>query len=97
MSRFDGWQYGRTTGVAKSYPCKMKPINTKNVCAGLGIYLIFHSPATFADHPTVAFGTEGIGAINTISAKPLPLDSWVIGLRTEVINNDAFSTEQRDA
>lgn len=48
----------------------------------------------FADHPTVAFGAEDAGPISTISAIPMPAGAWGFGLRSEIINNDAFSTEQ---
>ncbi|MDT8281935.1 MAG: transporter, partial [Gammaproteobacteria bacterium] len=48
----------------------------------------------YADHPTIAFGTESSGPISTISAMTAPVDSLGIGVRTEIINNDAFSTEQ---
>jgi len=60
---------------------------------GLGIC---HTSA-FADHPTIAFGNEGAGAINTISAQKQPAGSWGFGLRSEVINNDEFSTEQLES
>ena len=69
-------------------------INTKIIYAAMGAYLILHTHSTLADHPTVAFGSEGIGAINTISANPLPVDAWAIGVRSEFINNDSFTNEQ---
>jgi len=66
----------------------------KHLYPKLGLALVFCTPVVFADHPTIAFGIEGTGAINTISANPLPAGSWGFGIRTEVINNDEFSTEQ---
>lgn len=72
-------------------------IQIKELCAGLSTLLTFYSTIALADHPTVAFGNEGVGAINTISAKPLPVGSWGFGLRTEIINNDEFSTEQLES
>ncbi|RKZ63023.1 MAG: hypothetical protein DRQ44_10445 [Gammaproteobacteria bacterium] len=47
-----------------------------------------------ADHPTVAFGAEGAGPVSTIPAIPMPAGSWGFGVRAEIINNDAFSTQQ---
>lgn len=60
----------------------------------LGICLSVCSAAVLADHPTIAFGHEGSGAINTISANPLPAGSWGFGLRSEIINNDEFTGTQ---
>lgn len=72
-------------------------LQIKGLCAGLGICFIFYSAAALADHPTIAFGSEGAGAINTISAKPLPVGTWGFGLRSEYISNDEFSTEQLES
>ncbi|MCR4304267.1 MAG: transporter [Gallionella sp.] len=47
-----------------------------------------------ADHPTVAFGSEAAGAINTIPAEPMPQGKWGFGIRTEIIDNKSFSGEQ---
>ncbi len=47
-----------------------------------------------ADHPTVAFGSESAGVINTISAEPIPQGKWGVGVRTEIIDNKSFSGEQ---
>ena len=47
-----------------------------------------------ADHPTAVFGSEHGGPLNTISATSLPSGSWAMGLRTEVINVDAFSNAE---
>jgi len=66
----------------------------KHLCAGLIIGLGIYHTAAVADHPTIAFGNEAAGAINTISANSQPVGSWGFGLRTEVFNNDEFSTEQ---
>jgi len=59
-----------------------------------GVIFTALSSSTLADHPTVAFGIGGSGAIQTISADPAPVGVWGFGLQTEVIDNDAFSTEQ---
>lgn len=48
----------------------------------------------WADHPTAAFGTEASGPIGTIAATPLPARTFAAGLRTEVIENDAFSDRE---
>jgi hypothetical protein len=69
-------------------------IKTRIIYAAMGAYLILQTHSTLADHPTIAFGNEGIGAINTISASPLPADSWAFGVRSEIINNKAFTNEQ---
>ena len=47
-----------------------------------------------ADHPTVAFGSEAAGAINTIPAEPMPQGKWGLGIRTEIIDNKSFSNKQ---
>lgn len=47
-----------------------------------------------ADHPTAVFGSEHGGPLNTISATSLPRGAWAVGLRTEVINADAFSNAE---
>ena len=60
----------------------------------LSAALSAHCTLVFADHPTVAFGSEDAGPISTISAIPTPAGAWGFGLRTEILNNDAFSTEQ---
>ena len=52
------------------------------------------SSTTFADHPTVAFGINVAGPINTISASTLPAGTFTLGLQTEVIDNDEFNTDQ---
>lgn len=56
--------------------------------------LIVISQFAFADHPTVAFGLESAGPINTISATTAPVGLVAFGLRTEVLNNDRFSTTE---
>lgn len=66
----------------------------KKLCIGLSLCLSAYHVTALADHPTIAFGNEGAGAINTISANSLPVGTWGIGLRSEIINNDEFSTEQ---
>lgn len=60
----------------------------------LVLALSIFSTFVSADHPTVAFGAEDVGPISTISATPIPAGTWGLGLRSEIINNDAFSTEQ---
>lgn len=47
-----------------------------------------------ADHPTVAFGNEASGPINTIAATTMPAGMWSAGIRTEVIENDEFSDQK---
>jgi len=69
-------------------------MKTLYVCFALVIFLMSYSSVALADHPTIAFGNEVIGAINTISAKTLPVGTWGFGLRTEYITNDEFSNEQ---
>ncbi|MCX4187049.1 hypothetical protein [Methylophaga sp. OBS4] len=58
------------------------------------IPLIFVSVQVWADHPAVAFGNEGAGPISTISATTMPHGSWSVGIRTEIIENDAFSHQK---
>lgn len=53
--------------------------------------MILISTPVMADHPTSAFGTEASGPINTISAGQLARSQQAIGLRTEIINSNAFS------
>lgn len=59
-----------------------------------GICLCTCNTIAVADHPTIAFGSEVAGAINSISATPLPVGTLGVGLRSEIIKNDAFSTVQ---
>lgn len=47
-----------------------------------------------ADHPTLVFGSEAAGAINAISAEPVPRGKWGFGVRTEVVDNKSFSDER---
>lgn len=58
------------------------------------IPMIFFTTQVMADHPTVAFGSEGSGPIATIAATPMPSGTWGVGIRTELIENDAFSDQQ---
>ena len=60
----------------------------------IAIGLACGATAALADHPSIAFGSEGVGALNTISATPLAAGSWGAGLRVEAIDNDEFTTEQ---
>ena len=60
----------------------------------LGITLCAFCHIASADHPTIAFGSEAAGPVSTIPAIPMPAETWGFGLRAEIINNDAFSTEQ---
>lgn len=62
-----------------------------------GLGLLSLSASALADHPSFVFGSEGTGTINTISATPLPAGSWGFGIRSEILRNDAFSTEQLEA
>lgn len=66
--------------------------NHINCC--IGMTMLFLCTNAIADHPTVAFGLNSVGSINTISADPLPSGTFAVGIQTEVINNDEFSTEQ---
>jgi len=58
------------------------------------ISMIFFTTPVMADHPTIAFGSEGSGPIATIAATPMPSGTWGVGIRTEVIDNDAFSDQE---
>lgn len=60
----------------------------------LTIPMIFFTSQVIADHPTIAFGNEGSGPIATIAATPMPSDTWGAAIRTEIIENDAFSDQQ---
>lgn len=55
---------------------------------------IFSSYGIRADHPTIAFGSESGGPINTIATDPLPQGTRGAGIRTEFINFDKFSDTQ---
>lgn len=57
------------------------------------VLIVIAMPA-YADHPTVAFGNEASGPINTIAATLMPSETWSAGIRTEVIENDEFSDQQ---
>ncbi len=61
------------------------------------IIFAVYAPLTLADHPTVAFGLESAGPINTISGTTAPQGVLAWGLRTEIFNNDAFDTEELEA
>ena len=60
----------------------------------LSMTLCAYGTLASADHPTIAFGAEDAGPISTISAILTPAGAWGFGLRSEIINNDAFTTEQ---
>jgi len=64
----------------------------KHLLRILPIALISISSVAVADHPTVAFGLESAGPINTISSTTAPKGALAFGLRTEIINNDRFTT-----
>jgi hypothetical protein len=49
------------------------------------------APAAHADHPTVAFGSETSGPINTISAIALPRGKLAFGMRHEFIDREPVS------
>lgn len=49
---------------------------------------------TLADHPSMAFGADSTGPINTVSAAVLPRGKWTGGLRTEMTNFDGFSSNE---
>ncbi|MBL4743430.1 MAG: hypothetical protein JKX87_02145 [Cycloclasticus sp.] len=63
----------------------------------LSLPLLLSSQIVLADHPTVAFGLESAGPINTISATTAPDGVLAFGIRTEVINNDRFTTSELEA
>jgi hypothetical protein len=65
----------------------------KTFCAAL----MATSGIALADHPTVAFGLESAGPINTISGTTAPEGVLAFGLRTEVINNNRFTTSELEA
>lgn len=65
-------------------------IMTKHILIPL---LIVTMPA-LADHPTVAFGNEASGPIITIAAPTMQRGTWSAGIRTEIIENEAFSDQQ---
>ncbi len=64
---------------------------------GMGLLSGLSACPVFADHPSVAFGTESAGPIHTISAHPIPAGVWALGLRSEWIDKDAFDVEQLEA
>jgi len=57
------------------------------------IPLLIVTMPVLADHPTVAFGNDASGPIITIAAPTMQGGSWGAGIRTEVIENDAFSDQ----
>lgn len=64
----------------------------RRIRARLSLFLLAALATTGAsgDHPTIAFGSESSGPIVTIPGVPLAKGQWTIGLRTEVIEFDAF-------
>lgn len=65
---------------------------SKKQIMGLLCFLILFIPGnTYADHPSIGFGSEIAGPVTTISATTLPKGRWSIGLRTEYVKFDAFS------
>ncbi len=63
--------------------------SSRVLCAVVGAIGLISTAS--ADHPTAVFGSEHGGPLNTISATSLPRGSWAMGMRTEVINSNAFS------
>jgi len=57
------------------------------------IPLLIVTMPVLADHPTVAFGNESSGPIVTIAAASMQKGTLATGIRTEVIENDAFSDQ----
>ena len=55
---------------------------------------VFTAGSVLADHPSVAFGAGSSGPIATISASPMSAGYLAVGLRTEIINFDAFTDNQ---
>ncbi|MEO1896549.1 MAG: transporter [Cycloclasticus sp.] len=68
-----------------------------NFYKALSVPLVFCSHFALADHPTVAFGLESAGPINTISGTTAPEGVFAVGLRTEILNNDRFTTSELEA
>ena len=62
------------------------------VIAVLGFLGFFHR--SYADHPTIAYGSEAAGPIGTIPAAPLPAGTWSGGFRTELVEFDRFSNSE---
>ncbi len=69
----------------------------KQTYISFGLCLVIYNTTALADHPTVAFASEGVGAINTIAANTLPDGLWAFGVRSEIINNDAYTTSQLES
>lgn len=69
----------------------------RNIATNISIPLLLLSNLALADHPTVAFGLESAGPINTISGTTAPEGVVAFGLRTEIINNDQFSTSKLES
>ncbi|MFT4584986.1 MAG: hypothetical protein ACI8XZ_004751, partial [Gammaproteobacteria bacterium] len=62
------------------------------VCSAVAFGAANH--VVFADHPSIVSGSERGGGLNTISTSSLRAGEWVVGLRSEVINNDPFSNAE---
>jgi hypothetical protein len=62
------------------------------VCSAAILCAVNH--VVFADHPSIVSGSERGGGLNTISTSSLSAGQWVLGLRSEVINNDPFSNAE---
>jgi hypothetical protein len=60
----------------------------------IGMAIVISCSKAFADHPTIAFGINGAGPINTIAANTLPRGAFALGIQTELITNNEFSTEK---
>ena len=58
------------------------------------LVLTSSAQSALADHPTVAFGSEASGPINTIAATPMPVGKWAIGLRNEFVQRDALADDR---
>jgi hypothetical protein len=60
--------------------------------AGFSLLLFYlFAPVARADHPTLGFGTGLAGPIVTVSAVPLEKGRLAVDLRTELINQKAFT------
>lgn len=56
--------------------------------------LIMAATDAVADHPSLAFGNEATGTINTLSAEPMPEGRLGLGIRSEIIDSKSFSNDQ---
>lgn len=58
------------------------------------ITLLSSTLPAFADHPSIGFGQASSGPIATLTASTLKAGKWSAGIKTEIIENDAFSERE---